>query len=217
MGLQSNNLRYYRNCNEIPVWNFNEIIKSGDFNWLVYGYDGFNKYDNINSEECSLIWEEIKNEFFILSDNQSSIRIIFLEAEIDYLTRRFDIVYALLHTLISKRVQGEQIDQFIDHLNRWMYYVNKSKPLKEELIRLTKQHQASKITIARKKNELEKLIEDSAKGDVNIVREKIKLQRVLSMQIDLKTTTMAEWLEMFKVAAEIIKDSERGKRNKGSQ
>lgn len=217
MGLQSTNLRYYRNCNEIPVWNFNEIIKSGDFNWLVYRYDGFNKYDNINSEECSLIWEEIKNEFFILSDNQSSIRIIFLEAEIDYLTRRFDIVYALLHTLISKRVQGEQIDQFIDHLNRWMYYVNKSKPLKEELIRLTKQHQASKITIARKKNELEKLIEDSAKGDVNIVREKIKLQRVLSMQIDLKNTTMAEWLEMFKVAAEIIKDSERGKRNKGSQ
>ena len=217
MGLQSTNLRYYRNCNEIPVWNFNEIIKSGDFNWLVYGYDGFNKYDNINSEECILIWEEIKNEFFILSENQSSIRILMLEAEIDYLRRRFEISFVLMSALISDNVTEENKPKFIDHLKRWMYYIDARKPLKEELIRLTKQHQASKIAITRKENELEQIVKDSASDDINIVRQKIKLQRVLNMQIDLKHTPLAEWLEMFKEAAEIIKESKRGERNKGTQ
>ncbi|MDY8137560.1 hypothetical protein [Aquimarina sp. 2201CG5-10] len=219
MGIQPvNKLRYYRSCNEIPVWNFNEMVKCQDYNWLIYDYDGYSKYDGqIDVPECEKIWENLRNEFFKLSNNQASMQIIWLEAEIDYLKRRFEIVFALLGPLISNSVSAKNKPKFIDHLRRWRYYIDSSQPLKTELEKLTKQHQSSKIAITRKENELKSLIDDAASKDINVFRQKIKLQRVLTMQIDLRKTPVTEWVEMFNEAAEIIKESKRGERDKSNK
>lgn len=200
--------RLYRNCDELPIWNFDQLISGKGFEWLIYDYDGYGDYE-LDEEKCNSIFEKIKEEYFENSQNQDSINILVLEAEIDYLTRRYSIIYALLEVM-KDGCSEKNKSILIGELKRWRYYINERKSFKQEIKRLIKQHESSKTLINRKQSELENLVNTGSKK-ITLLRQKIKLQRTLSMQMDLKKISVTEWLEINKEAEEVIQNSRHGK------
>ncbi|WP_109437818.1 hypothetical protein [Aquimarina sp. AU119] len=209
MDVRSNkSVRLYRNCDELPIWNFDQLISGKGFEWLVYEYDGYGDRE-VNEEECNSLFEKIKEEYFEKSENQDSINILMLEAEIDYLTRRYTIVYALL-SVLKTGCSEKNKPKFYQELRRWRYYLDEKKPLNVEVKRLDNQHKSSKTLINRKQKELENMVNTGSKS-ISLFRQKIKLQRTLSMQMDLKKITVTEWLEINKEAEEVMRNSKHGK------
>ncbi len=205
-------VRLYRNCDELPIWNFDQLISGKGFEWLVYGYDGYGERE-VDEEKCNSIFESIKEEYFEKSQNQDSINILMLEAEIDYLTRRYTIVHALL-TVLKTGCSEKNKPKFYNELRRWRYYLDEKKPLESEIKRLDNQHKSSKTLINRKQVELENMISTGSKK-ITLLRQKIKLQRTLSMQLDLKRISVTEWLEVNREAEEVIRTNNYGKPDTG--
>lgn len=200
--------RLYKNCDELPIWNFDQLISGKSFEWLIYDYDGYGNYE-LNEKECNTLFETIKEEFFAKSQNQDSINILMLEAEIDYLTLRYTVVYGLLEVMKGGCSEKNK-PSLISELKRWRYYIDARKSFKQEIKRLKNQHDSSKTLINRKQSELENLVSTGSKK-ITLLRQKIKLQRTLSMQMDLKKISVTEWLEINKEAEEVIQNSRHGK------
>ena len=216
MGYKRNlRLKYYINCDELSIYNYDKITKSGNLQWLVQGYEGRENI-KIDVHKCEKLWSEIREEFFCKIATEKEFKSIWLTEEVQYLVNRYRIVSVLLDGLTRNIVSEENRPEYLKHLNRWRFYISDKKSLEPQYQKLTKQLDASLITISKKQEEL-KAINESAKTneEINIYDQKLKLARLLNIQIDLKNTCCTEYAALLKQARKEVFNAR--KRNQGSQ
>ena len=126
-----------------------------------------------------------------------------LVIELDYLERRLHIVGALIHSINEEN----KIDFGVE-LNAWGFKFNAKKTVKSQLKTLNRQVRAAKTKISLKQSDLDQM--DSGQAPMGILKQKIKLERALGLKIDIKTTSVDEWLALYD---ELIELNENGKRN----
>lgn len=200
---ESVDIRVYRSCDELPMYNFDKVKTEG-FKWLVYGYDGWGEVET--PEDIESIWGDILNEYAQLTENNTSLYYFELLADISDLQTRLTIVSALLYGLESRwhTMAPDVKKDYIQELKDWRFYFNPASP-KDEFDRMHGQIRAVETKIKIKEKELKDFETAQGKGNEDLNKIKVKIQRIIKMRVDLKITSVKEWLAIVEDAISISK------------
>lgn len=93
-GIQRPQFSVYKDCSELPLWNFIEIVVTGDL-----------KHLQISGECPNLpeVWEQIHNEYAEISQNLSSVHGLNTAIDIVYYTEKLRITHLCVNHLLLKR------------------------------------------------------------------------------------------------------------------
>lgn len=205
--------KHYRNCDELPIFNFYKVMETNDYAWLysepltlwvkissffkrLFRIESLEKIEN----ELSSLWENIYNEYLKLIGDTTSEFYYELLNEVLYLETRHRVVLEILKQLSKETTSIKYRSLYIKELRSWKYKINTSKPLGEELDRMIRQLRASENTIRIKTHELQQLKDT---GNVNekttLIEQIVSLEDALSKNhIDEKTTVVSKWVAMIK-------------------
>lgn len=188
-------MKYYKNCSDLPIYNFFKISETNNLGYLVIGYD---EEKVINDKKLVGLWDNILEEYYKLTNDSNSLLILEVTRELIYLKKRFEIVSLLLEQL-SKGIKSKEIRfKYFDALNEWEYYIKKDKPLGSELNRMYKQLKASFNTISIKQAEYDELNKKSETKKTSLIEQIVKLEQALSRnEIDDKKTSVAKYIALI--------------------
>lgn len=196
-------MKYYKNCDELPIYNFHEILKNNDLNFLVVGYE---QSDEIElDDKASGLWSEIYEEYIDLTgDNTLKVYYEVLQ-DLMFLKTRYSVVSGLLVNVSTMQLTEDIFTKYISELRSWGYKINVNKPLANEINRKVRQLRASENKIRIKENELESLRSKRDHGDnMTLITQSVKMEQALSRNnIDIKTTVVSKWVAMIKEIKEI--------------
>ena len=201
-------IRLYTNCDELPMWNFEQIRKTGELKWLVYSYDGFGGVEV--PEDAPMVWDNILNEYSKLTANNETIQYFELLADQSDLQTRLEFGATLLQNiserwhLMPKHIQEGYVEALKDH----RFYLNTSKPLDKELERLFRQLKAVEMKLKQFNGEKE--VFEKKRLETDLIEVKVKIQRIIKMPIDLKRVSVKEWLLTITDAINSVKSSKNG-------
>jgi len=204
--------RYYRNCNELSVYNFHKILETNNYAYLVVGFDEYEKI-NINEKEASDVWNLIYEEYCKLTEDNKSLLYFAIFQELLYLKTRFEVATTLLKQLSNGIDDKTVVLKYINALRVWKYKINKDKPLDEELDRMVNQLKASTNKIQIKQSELEDLnVNNSDK--LSLIEQVVKLELALGKnEIDIKKTVVSKYIALFK-EVKLINEARSKQNNK---
>lgn len=187
-------MRLYQNCDELPKWNFDQIQKTQDLRYLVWGYE----YGEIKiPDNAKEVWDAILNEYSEKTGNNKTVQYFELICDINELEDRVYYGSILLDQLIKRGFSmGRDIrKQYVKQLHEFQFYLNEGKPFKTELERLDKQMKVVKMKLEQKNSAKQDFEEKNfnSKG-ISTIDLKIKIQRVCKIQLDLRKISVTEWL-----------------------
>ena len=188
--------KYYRNCDELPMYNFSKILETNNYAYLVVGYDG---YEDAVFEESKAneFWESIYEEYCKLTQDNKSLMYFAIFQELVYLKTRYQVAVTLL-TQLELGLSDDLKNDFIEELRKWKYKINKDRPLKDELGRMLKQLNASTNAIKIKQSQLDDLKAKNSEK-LSLIEQTVKLELALGKnEIDIKKTVVAKFVALFK-------------------
>tara|TARA_R110000822_G_scaffold2062_1_gene9738 strand:- start:243 stop:878 length:636 start_codon:yes stop_codon:yes gene_type:complete len=201
-------LNYYRNCDELPIFNFYKVLEEKDFNYLYPKFDGYNAVEKHSDIEET--WKEIYEEYLDLSGDKTTLEYYELIGDIMYLTTRYKVVSALLTILATSTMEKEVTLLYVAELKNWDYVINTKNPFEKEMEKMVIQLRQSENRIRIKESKLEELKkENSSNENFTLVKQQVKLEQALSRnEINIKTVSVSKWIEMMNEVKE-IKEQQR--------
>lgn len=197
-------MHLYKDLGDIPIYNFDIINRTQDYKYLVVGYDGYN--DVKVPKEANERWQEMRNEWVKLLDDNTISYYYELILDVAYLKTRYDVVNKLLYIIWSRDMDEETLDAYIGALREWRYIWNKKATKNKEIKRLLNIHKASENKISLKEDELNEMQKKHDLNDSPMTLEKqaVTLEQVLGKnRIDVRTTSARTWIEYGKLSTEI--------------
>ena len=204
--------RYYRNCDELSVYNFHKVLETNDYSYLIVGFDGYDKLE-FDEKEADEIWGNIYEEYCKLTKNNKSLLYFAIFQELLYLKTRYQVARILLMQLSNNNNSEDFVLECIERLREWKYKINKEKPLKDELERMIHQLKVSENKIHIKKEELDNLnVEEGDK--LSLIEQNVKLELALGKnKIDTKKTSVSEHVALFN-EADLLNQARKKQNNK---
>ena len=197
-------MHLYKDCADIPIRRFDVLYRTNDLQHLVVEYNG---YDEIKVPKgANERWEEIKNEWIKLLDDNTITYYYQLILECVYLQTRYSVVKDLLQIIYSRDMDNETMDSYIEALGKWRYKWNRKNDKLVELKRLLNQLKASENKIALKLDELDSLKKENSFDDnpTSLEKQAVILEQITGKNnIDLDSTSVRKWVEIGKLASEI--------------
>jgi len=204
MGVIQNQNITYSSVEDLPIWNYQKII-GGDYRWLILGFEGYGNVDIPSNAE--IVFRRIQKEYYKLTKSNKSIEYIELLEEISELELRYTEANAALTMLTY--VEDKQIrKELIQELSHRRFLINPKKPFDKEFERLSRQLRSVRGKINRKRGELDKYQGDND-DQVSLFAQKVNIERILGVSIDLKKTVLAEWEELKKQAQNLVKQQQK--------
>lgn len=202
-------MNVYRNCDELSIYLFDKIIKTGSLFWLLEGY--FEGEEVKIKEDLPKIWEEIYTEYCDLTDDNHSFKYFKLLQKVVFLETRIYICQALILQLVER---GQDIDEkirkeYIEQIKKW------GVPYKKEIVDLEEIEKAvrflnlSRNELGLKKHEMKEL---APKGEPTPLTKQVVLaeQALGRNNIDPKKTSVTKWVYMMNVIEENNKSRKNG-------
>ena len=204
--------RYYRNCDELSVYNFHKILETNDYSYLIVGFDGYDKLE-FDEKKADELWGNIYEEYCKLTKNIKSLLYFAVFQELLYLKTRYQVARILLIQLSNNNNSEEFVLECIERLREWKYKIDKEKPLKDELERMVHQLKVSENKIQIKKAELDNLnVEEGEK--LSLIEQNVKLELALGKnKIDTKKTSVSEHVALFN-EADLLNQARKKQNNK---
>lgn len=190
----------YLGVSDLPIYNFDKILKTSNLLYLVVGW---NEREVIKiPEKANELWSEIYNTYCELTENNEALAHYALLTELSYLESKYVIVHALITTL-----REHNKIEFGERLNKLNFQFDATKDIGSQAENLKRQLRIIEQEIRITKGKLEALKnEDDPKG---ILNQKIKLERITSLKINLKETSVEEWIAIHNEAQEIIEQQRK--------
>ena len=182
---------------DMPIYNFDKLLKSNNMAYLVVDWNERKEIEP--PKEALERWNEIYNEYCKRTANNEALTFYQLSCEIGYLEMRYTSIYALVTNLCE--AYKEEIGL---RLNKWKIPFNIKGEIKPQIELLERHLRIAKQNLGMKTRKLEALKGDDNEEGSSIIQQKIKLERVTSIKIDLKLTSVEEWLEIHNEAKSII-------------
>lgn len=205
-------MHLYKDCSDIPLYNFDIIYRTNDLKFLVVGWNG---YDEIKVPKgANERWTQIKNEWVKLLGNTTTAYYYQLVLETVYLQTRREAVNIILQRIfVREDMQGATLDTYAEMLAIWDYKWRKGATKENNILRLQKQLKQSENKINLKLDELEVMKKEH--GDdgetVSLERQVLVIERSTNIKIDPKKDSIKTWVEVCKMHEEI--QSQREKAN----
>lgn len=204
--------RYYRNCDELSVYNFYKVLETNNYSYLIVGFDDYDPIE-INEKEADELWGSIYEEYCKLTKNNKSLLYFVIFQELLYLKTRYQVARILLMQLSNDNNSEEFVLDCIERLREWKYKINKEKPLKDELKRMIHQLKVSENKIQIKKSELEDLNVDEGEK-LSLIEQNVKLELALGKnEINTKTTSVSKYIALFN-EVKILNEARNKQNNK---
>ena len=201
--------RYYRNCNELPIYNFFKIVETKNISYLYVDYDEYN--DISQKDDLSKIWKAIYEEYAELTDDRSTLIYYELIGDIMYYQTRYKAVSMLLSIMVNSPMTEEILDLYIAKLKEWRYKIDKTKPLGKELEKMLIQLKQSENKIRILEAELEVLKKKNNDGkSLTLTEQQVKLEQALGRnEIDIRKVSVVKWQMMIKKVKKINKAKQK--------
>lgn len=194
----------YTNCDELPKWNFDKIVETKDFRFLIAGSE-FGKKTQA-PENAAEIWEQIREEYAEKTGNDKLLIYFGMLSDMSDMENRAYFGQTLLHQLATRgdTMTATARKGYIEELRAFRFYLNEGKPFAEEVERLIRQLKSVKTKLEAKAKEVQDFEEKYLKGEeVGTIELKVRIQRILGVNnIDLKAISVTEWLQWIKEAIE---------------
>lgn len=192
----------------MSIYNFDKIYKTNDFRYLVLGYDGYKDVEiPINAGER---WKNIFDEWVKLCDDNTMMYYYQLILEVAYLETRYKVSKTMLYQIYSRDMNEKTLDLYIEELKHWRYFYNKENDKNSEVKRLFDQRRASKNKLGLKKSELKEMQMEENQEEQTLEGQAVILEQITGKNnIDVKTTSVAKWLEIGKLASKINEQKRR--------
>lgn len=189
-----------RNCDELMIYHFDKARSTGDLKWLGIGYTGREEVrlpDNVDE-----VFGGIMNEYCELTGDNKSLQYYELTVFLGKLILDYEICKALIMCLISNSTEQSKEEVIEELKHRKITFNGDIKDAERQL-----RSKQNKIAIKQKEKEE---FEDVNGEALSLERQKIHLMRVTELgNIDLKSTSVKEWVEIGNVAKEIITERKK--------
>lgn len=204
--------RYYRNCDELSVYNFHKVLETNNYSYLIVGFDDY-KEVKFDEKEADELWGNIYEEYCRLTKNNKSLLYFAIFQELLYLKTRYQVARILLMQLSNGNNKEEFVLDCIERLKEWKYKIDKEKPLKDELVRMIHQLKVSENKIHIKQSELEDLKVDEGEK-LSLIEQNVKLELALGKnKINTKKTSVSEHVALFN-EVHLLNEARRKQNNK---
>ena len=186
---------------DLSIWAFDKCL-NGELQYLI-----INHKEGEIPDEVTKKWHELYNKFCELTKNTSSLKLYLLACELNHLEAKFKFVPVLLKQLL-KLESKELFQEYCKELSAWGFPIDQRKPLVDEIEKITNVLQNVRTKYNRKLSEYEEL--NNKKVDVlSIYDQKVKLERILKISIDVKKANVLEWLAYWKEVESIVKNNKK--------
>lgn len=203
-------LHCYRDCSEIPIYNFNRAKTTGDLRYIIIGWDG--RSDVKLPKEANENWNDIKNEWIELLDDNTISYYYDLILEVIYLQTRYNLVSEYIKQIATRDMDMETMEKYVELLAGWRYKYNRKNLKRVEIERLMQQLKSSQNKIGLKLDEIEKLKKDNGYDEApqSLEKQAVILEQITGKNsIDVMTTSVKKWLEIGKMANDINEQRRR--------
>lgn len=181
---------------DMPIYNFDKVLKTNNLSYLVLGWN--ERSEITPPEQVQTRWDEIYNEYCKRTANNEALTFYSLSSEIGYLEMRYTAIYALIENMCEQ--YKEELGK---RLNKWGIPFNIQGSIKPQTELLKRHLRIAEQNIGIKTRKLKELKGDEGNEGSSIIQQKIKLERITSIKIDLKQTSVEEWIEIHNEAKEI--------------
>lgn len=205
-------MHLYNDCSDLPIANFDTIYKTNDYKFLVVEFDGYNDVEI--PKGANERWQDIKNEWIKLLDDNTIAYYHQLILEVVYLQTRYEISGRFLKEIYEREMHEETFNTYVDALKEWGYKWNKKAGYLVEIKRLLQQRKASENQLNLKMDELKKMQDENGYDEdaTSLEKQAVILEQITGKNnIDTKTTSVKKWIEISKLATEI--NNQRAKNN----
>jgi len=190
-------LKYYRNCDELPIYNFYKVLERRNYAYLYLDYDEYNEISI--DKNIPEVWEKIYEEYLKLVGDNTMLIYYELINDLLYLETRYAIASTLLQQISMGRMTESTLLAYVLELKRWGYRINLDRPLEQELRLAIKQLKGSENKIRLKKEEKKQLEKRGSKDKMSLIEQVVKLEQALSRnEIDTKKTVVSKWIALVK-------------------
>jgi hypothetical protein len=198
-------MHLYKDCSDLSIKKFDIIYKTNDFRYLIVGWDGYEEIEV--PKGANERWQDIRNEWIDLLDNNVIAYYYQLVLESVYLQTRYNVVKQLLNMIWMRDEFDEEAEKiYVGALAEWNYKWNPKQNKTKEMERLLKQLKRSENKIELKLDELEKLKkENDITDDVSsLEKQAVALEQITGKNnIDTETTSVRKWVEITKLSESI--------------
>lgn len=183
--------KYHKSIRTLPVYNFYEILSTGDLSFLYY--------DEKGNEDLEETWKNIYNEF--CKESNIDNRHLRQKGKIEYLKLKHYRVTLILVLCIDsdKKIRANAREK----LKGYNYIFREDKPWKEEYVRLQGQLKSlyTKIEI-----EEAKLPKEAKREAVKLMKQVVAIENMFPGRvIDVYVMPVQKWLALVEVANEKAK------------
>ena len=189
----------YLGTSDLPIYRFDKIQQTGNLAYLVMEWDERKEIEVPKATQT--LWDTVLEVWHQKTANNESKLYYALYNEVDYLEKRFMMLEVLIEGLneANKEEYGREI-------SAWGFKFNIKGKVKAQRENLERQLKAATNRIHLKKNELDNF---SNKKGMSLLKQKIRLKLAFPIEIDLKTTSVDEWLEIIDHAQELTEEKRR--------
>lgn len=200
--------RYYRNCNEIPTYNFFKTVEKKDLRYLYVDFDEYNDIKLI--PELEKAWEDIYDEYLDLTDDRNSLYYYELIGEINRLKVIQKIVEDITELLLNNNFSEDFQKLFTLEMKKFGYEIDKNQPFIDEVIKVKNRLKRANTKIAIKEAELDELKKGQEGKSLTLTEQEVKMEQALGRnEIDTKKIVIAKWIAMMKEVKIIIEANKK--------
>jgi len=205
------NIILFNSCADLSIKRFDIIYRTGDLRYLCIDFNGYNDIEA--PKEAESRWKDIFDEWVKVCDDRSIAYYYQLILEVAYLETRYHVSKELIGQIYSRYPESMDdsiFDRYVEELAKWKYIYDKSKGVTSEVIRLLRQHKASKNKLNLKKSELESLKGNFDDDPQTLEKQAVILEQITGRNnIDIDTTCVLKWVEICKIASMINEQRKR--------
>lgn len=185
-------IKIHSSLDIMSIYAFDKVSK-GDMRYLIVGFEDDGEEIEM-PEGTDIVWGNLYTEYCELMGNSEALMIFVLACEVNYLEMRELAVSTLLAQLTKGKPQ-EILKEYYEELREWGFKVDESKEYDVILDNIMLQLRASGNKLRRKKSEYKDLTKkDDDYKETTLIQQKVSLHLNSKINIDLKTTTVTEWM-----------------------
>lgn len=159
-------------------------------------------------KRAEMAYIEIYHDYSEAVSTSASKNYYLVLNELDYLRHRFLMLAKLIECL-----NDENKEYIGKEILAWGFIFNPKGKVKDQMPTLERQMRGAQNKIRRKTSEVEDLEKNMEKSSDGLIKQKLQLQRITELTINIEKTTMKEWIEIKNIAKEIIEAQKRANRN----
>lgn len=179
---------YYKDCSELPLWNFIKCTVSKNLNYLIIS-------GTPDVELMKKSWNDITNEYSDLSDDGTTSYILNLFSQISYLDEKLRIVYNII-AFIENRRSEELIKILQEDLG--FGYSYSEETIEDDLRATVSEIKIDKVNLDLSEIELKAYKEKSVEpNEVDYVKLIVRLGKHQGYPIKQKETTVLEFVAIL--------------------